>query len=199
MGVELRLLMLPRPRSTRVDREALAALVRKLTAARFLPADARVDDEELGILDEIGLRFSVESFDPELLRYPLLPAPAPGDSASYDVVIRCAPGRFMDAPGDCIDPVATRCACGEELDVEGLIEGTCPSCGARFRPEDRLVQVRDPETGTPRDVEGGACASFMVVIECGKCWVPGMVPNPAFTMMLMGHLGCAIETIPDIS
>lgn len=89
---------------------------------------------------------------------------------------------FVDYGDAGIDPIDTKCACGEELayslwpdheaDIfySGRVRRVCQSCGAAFRPQDRPVVCRDGLTGVESELMGGAVYRFAIVVDCGKCW-----------------------------
>jgi hypothetical protein len=99
---------------------------------------------------------------------------------------------FIYPTSKCIDPVATECACGEDLafewdadeiaspfgDATGIFT-ECSDCSRTFDPSRHEAVVRDPLTGEAARVRGGAAHRFALVVDCGAVF-PKSAPLPTF-------------------
>jgi hypothetical protein len=93
---------------------------------------------------------------------------------------------------DCIDPIDTECACGEDLAFEwddseiqspfGGASGIfteCSECSRTFDPAHAFADVTCPFTKKKTSVRGGAAYRFALVVDCGASF-PARGPMPAF-------------------
>jgi hypothetical protein len=97
------------------------------------------------------------------------------DTTYHDLVIHLA-HDFVHHSSEMIDPIDTRCACGQDLgyDRDGAIRydpriyAMCPWCGQAFDAT-RRTTYRDGWTGAHGTILGAAYR-FAVIVDCGKGW-----------------------------
>ena len=116
------------------------------------------------------------------VQYPLVCDSGIPDDAYYEIEIHLSED-YVHQCSECIDPVPTKCQCGEDLqywpaDDEDVfyaarIRTRCPKCSRAFDPARFSVSFRDGFTGNESAIKGGAAYRFALVIDCGKC-----IPHP---------------------
>ena len=99
---------------------------------------------------------------------------------------------FIYPLSECIDPIDTECACGEDLAFEwdeseiqspfGGASGIfteCSECSRTFDPAHAFADVTCPFTHKTTSVRGGAAYRFALVVDCGESFAKGGA-SPAF-------------------
>jgi len=162
---------------------------------------------------ELILGWPVENLAVSGLRYPLNSNQFDPSKTYYKLQLHFSPVYVYPMSGQ-IDPFTApvTCAeCGEALefwpqegDETGGIFGSarlhlcCPRCATPFDVARLSAVVRDGRTGEPKDVQGGACYRFAIVVDCGKCIQAANVKvAPRLRKLCEDKLGCSFYEIGD--
>jgi hypothetical protein len=153
------------------------------------------------------------------LDYPLEPFPE-FDDVYYDLEIHMGIGYIYHVSENIAPFDSVACQCGKSLeyfqydDDDELIESapaftdfriqrTCPSCGALFRPQDKVTSIKDGWTGEASQLVGGATYLFAVVVDCGKGFAregrPTIRAAERFRQTVETALGQEIYEVGDYS
>lgn len=220
MGVEYRVLLIPRDNTFRPEPDIVRRLLDAWREAGFLPHETGVlqfpDREESFERDsdlsvpECILSWSIEDRRAAGLIHPLADiAEDPEQGAYYDLRLHFA-DDFVEIASEMVDPPSTLCTCGQDLLYEAesdmfyamRIRQTCPRCGEGSRPQEHAGIYRDPVTGEERELMGGANHRFAIVIDCGKHWrtVSGSPPSvsPRFAEISTAALGGLMYEVGDV-
>jgi hypothetical protein len=131
--------------------------------------------------EEVRLVWPVDVDEPLPLRYPLTRRPE--GSTHYSIELHRAPDYVY--PGcETIDPVPTKCACGDDLafhwDADEVVPpfgsasgifAECEACSRTFDPAKGVATITNPFDGSTEQVRGGAAYRFALKVDCGKCFV----------------------------
>jgi hypothetical protein len=150
-----------------------------------------------GDREELRLVWPVRGPGASSLRYPLTHRPD-GD-VYYALEIHRA-YDFVYPASETIDPVATKCPCGDDLSFEWDEEevvpafrsstgifAVCEACSRTFDPSKTAAKITNPFDGRTEEVFGGAAYRFALKVDCGKCFVSD------------GHLAFAPELVALVS
>jgi hypothetical protein len=156
------------------------ARARRAAATEPLPAAltaAWLDDPER---EELRLVWPVEG-EASVLRYPL--SQRPEGPVTYSFELHRA-SDYVYPTSETIDPVPSRCVCGEELafqwdtdevvpafEASSGIFAECEACSRTFDPAKGVAQVQNPFDGSTESIRGGAAYRFALKVDCGKCFV----------------------------
>jgi len=154
---------------------------RSAAATEPLPATlsaAWLDDPER---EELRLVWPVEGAAAAGLRYPL--SRMPEGPVAYSFELHRA-SDYVYPISETIDPVPSRCMCGEELafqwdtdevvpafEASSGIFAECEACSRTFDPATGSAKVQNPFDGSSESIRGGAAYRFALKIDCGKCFV----------------------------
>jgi hypothetical protein len=157
------------------------ARARRAAATEPLPATltaAWLDDPDR---EELRLVWPVEGAAANVVRYPLTRKPEGPIAYSFELH---RASDYVYPTSETIDPVATVCACGEELafqwdtdevvpafEASSGIFAECEACSRTFDPAKGTAQVTNPFDASSESVRGGAAYRFALKVDCGKCFV----------------------------
>lgn len=224
MGVEYRHHVLPQDRLLRPDVAALQSLVKRLTAAKFLPkgsfyvvsaSDAHGEQEQSKIhasfaMGTVSAIWNCDEENPA--RYPFASAsPYPEDEDYWTIELHLA-GELLCYSGELVGPTNLECSeCGESLEREDEhpalggwiteVARTCPSCQHAVTPAEHRCELNLEGVPNPTRVEtivGGGLFRCALFIDCGKSMpeLPTQL-HPELRAILHETLGPAIE-VPDV-
>lgn len=164
---------------------------RKIRMPAAIPYPITVEWLKEQLTGESRFEFPVEHADQIGLQYPLENYSGIPDDPYYEIEIHLS-HDYVHHSSECIEPVPTRCRCGEELEYypdddadvffASRIRTQCPKCSRAFDPSKCFVSCRDGFTGDWSELQGGAAYRFAIVIDCGKCFPrpfePPLVVSP---------------------
>lgn len=143
--------------------------------------------------EELRLVWPVTSDASLSLRHPL--SHQPEGPVSYVLEVHRAP-EYVYPVGENLDPIATECACGEDLafewDDEELVPAfadstgifaECEACSRTFDPTKATARLGNPFDESGEEVRGGAAYRFALKVDCGKSFVAD--PKLAFSRELV--------------
>jgi hypothetical protein len=130
--------------------------------------------------EELRLVWPVEGAAADVLRYPL--SRRPEGPVTYSLELHRA-SDYVYPTSETIDPVPTRCVCGEELafqwdtdevvpafEASSGIFAECEACSRTFDPAKGSANVENPFDGTRESIRGGAAYRFALKVDCGRCF-----------------------------
>jgi hypothetical protein len=154
---------------------------RNAAATEPLPATltaAWLDDPDR---EELRLVWPVEGEAARTLKYPLTRRPE--GEVTWSLELHRA-SDYVYPTSESIDPVPSKCACGEELafqwDLDEVVPAfssasgifaECEACSRTFDPAKGSADVTNPFDGSTESIRGGAAYRFALKVDCGKCFV----------------------------
>jgi len=157
-------------------------LAKKIAAStEALPAALTADWLDDPEREELRLVWPVEADAPLPVRYPLTARPE--GSVSWKLELHRA-SDYVYPIAENIDPVPTKCACGDDLafhwdedevvpafEASSGIFAECEACSRTFDPAKGVAVIGNPFGGAAEPVRGGAAYRFALKVDCGKCFV----------------------------
>jgi hypothetical protein len=111
---------------------------------------------------------------------------------------------YVYPTSETIDPVPTRCVCGEELafqwdtdevvpafEASSGIFAECEACSRTFDPAKGSANVENPFDGTRESIRGGAAYRFALKVDCGRCFAfdPALCFAPELVALVEEEFG----------
>ena len=151
--------------------------------------------------EEVRLVWPVEGSAASALRYPL--TRRPDGPITYSLELHRA-SDYVYPIAETIEPVASKCQCGEELafqwDLDEVVPAfssasgifaECEACSRTFDPAKASAEVTNPFDGNAESIRGGAAYRFALKVDCGKCFVEdaGLAFDPELVALLEEEFG----------